>query len=111
MTRHEQIFFKQTDTADSLSFYASSDNINRNNNVSIFVYGDLNGGNLKLQGKPLVNNQETNPDFEDIVDPDGSSITFFAGSLLIIELISGVEYRLSFTGSGADFSTQVIYDK
>lgn len=110
MTRHKQIFFQKTDTGDSSTFKASSENLDKNNNVGIFVYGDLNGGTLKLQGKPLKNDQELNPDFEDITNSKGLIITLFAGSLLIIELIDGVEYRLSFDGSGANFSTQVIYD-
>lgn len=111
MTRHKQIFFQQTNTGESSIFEASSENLNKNNNVAIFVYGNLNEGTLKLQGKPLKNNEESSPPFVDIANSEGSIINLFAGSLMTIELIDGIEYRLSFTGSGANFSTQVIYDE
>lgn len=108
----KQVFFNKTTTGTSSNFTSKSDDLRnpQSNNVGIFVYGNLNGGLLKLQAKPIKTNEEVSPSFTDISDKQGIDIVFAENSLSIIEMVAGLDYRLSFSGSGANFSTQIIYD-
>jgi hypothetical protein len=109
----KQIFFQETTNNASAIFTAEARDLNnsQSNRVGIYVYGTLDTATITLQAKPLVTNEESSPSFTNINAADGTPRTFAANSLSILELISGVEYRLSISGAGStNISAQVIYD-